>query len=437
MSIPLPGRPRCLAALALMTGLLLTAHTGTARAEPDAQATSAPAPADSFFTPPSPLPAGKPGDVIRSRPVAFHPLPLVPSSAKAWQVLYLSTSATGERISVSGTILVPLARYAGPRPIVAYAIGTHGMGDQCAPSRGLTIGTDYEGFAVAAALQRGWAVAVTDYEGLGTPGDHTYLVGHSAAHAVLDSVRAAQRLAPAKLPAAGPVGIQGYSQGGASAAWAAQLKDDYAPELDVRGVAAGGVPADMAGIAAGADGGPFTGMLLMASAGFDTAYSELDLNRYLNAQGRAMVNSIRYECLLPPGPAFLAAAFHRLSEYTTANPLNDPLWRARLMENSLGGTSPDVPVLLTHAGADEVVPLGQAKALYDTYCAAGANVSWRTLNPAEHAIGLIIGVPPVQDWLERVLEGRPAASDCRSAAGAGNSPVVMSSSAPRWNIASR
>lgn len=412
MSKPLPGRLRRPVALAVITCLLLAAHTCAAQAEVDAPAASPAALADSFFIPPSPLPAGEPGDLIRSRPVEFHPLPLVPSSAKAWQVLYLSTSAIGERIAVSGTVLVPLARHVGPRPIVAYAIGTHGMGDQCAPSRGLRTGTDYEGFAVAAALKRGWAVAVTDYEGLGTPGNHTYLVGRSAAHAVLDSVRAAQRLAPANLPAAGPVAVQGYSQGGASAAWAAQLKDDYAPELDVRGVAAGGVPADMIGIAAGADGGPFTGMLLMAAVGFDTAYAELDLSRYLNAKGRAMVNSIRYECLLPPGPAFLAAAFHRLSEYTTVNPLNDPAWRTRLVENSLGGTTPEVPVLLTHAGADEVVPLGQAKALYDTYCAAGANVSWRTLNPAEHAIGLIIGIKLVQDWLEQVLQGRRAVSDC-------------------------
>ncbi|UUU44488.1 lipase family protein [Streptomyces sp. NBC_00162] len=41
---------------------------------------------------------------------------------------------------------------------------------------------------------RGWAVVVTDYEGLGTPGVHTYTVGPSAGHAMLDAARAATRL---------------------------------------------------------------------------------------------------------------------------------------------------------------------------------------------------------------------------------------------------
>jgi hypothetical protein len=34
-----------------------------------------------------------------------------------------------------------------------------------------------EAFAVSNLLSRGWAVVVTDYPGLGTPGDEAYSVG--------------------------------------------------------------------------------------------------------------------------------------------------------------------------------------------------------------------------------------------------------------------
>ena len=43
--------------------------------------------------------------------------------------------------------------------------------------------------AINAALQQGYAVAVSDYQGLGTPGPHTYMVGQSMGRAVLDMAR--------------------------------------------------------------------------------------------------------------------------------------------------------------------------------------------------------------------------------------------------------
>src|SRR5690606_21283315 len=122
----------------------------------------------------SPL-TGNPGDVIRNRASVFTLDPITRSPASgvtAQQVLYRSTSATGAANAVSGTVLVPTApwRGGGTRPLVAYAPGTRGVGDVCAPSYVMTQGTDYEGLFVAGLLARGWAVAVTDYEGLGTPG---------------------------------------------------------------------------------------------------------------------------------------------------------------------------------------------------------------------------------------------------------------------------
>ena len=74
----------------------------------------------------------------------------------------------------------------------------------------------------AGELANGNALVVaTDYEGLGTPGEHTYLAGRPEGQAVLDSVRAT-----AKLPGAGRIGgvvVAGQSQGRGAALFAAQL----------------------------------------------------------------------------------------------------------------------------------------------------------------------------------------------------------------------
>jgi hypothetical protein len=141
-----------------------------------------------FYEPPDPLPAGQPGDVIRSERIDAYLVPGLRLRARAWRVLYRSTGATGEATAVSGTVLVPRGRSRGVRPLIGYAIGTHGIGDAAAPSRLLPRGLEWEAGLMAMALARGWAVAITDYQGLGTPGDHTYMVGRALGPNVLDSM---------------------------------------------------------------------------------------------------------------------------------------------------------------------------------------------------------------------------------------------------------
>ena len=201
--------------------------------------------AEGFYDPPSPLPEGRPGDVIRAEPMDAYLVPGLRLRARAWRVLYRSTSATGEPTAVSGTVLIPRGRSRSARPLIGYAIGTHGIGDAAAPSRLLSRGLEWEAGLMAMALARGWAVAITDYQGLGTPGDHTYMVGRALGPNVLDSMRAARSLDPEALPGDGPAAIIGYSEGGAAAAWAAQLQPTYAPDVPLAGVVAGAAAANV------------------------------------------------------------------------------------------------------------------------------------------------------------------------------------------------
>ncbi|SEG88143.1 Secretory lipase [Thermomonospora echinospora] len=419
MKIPPPGtasrrrsrlRPalRAASAAALSAVLMLTGLVAGATA-----AQAAPTPSeDPFYTPPAPLPAGGPGTVIRSRESRFS----ADSTVKSWQVLYKSESATGASIAVSGTVLVPGARWTGPgpRPLVSYGVGTRGIGDQCAPSYTLSGGFDYESGLINQALQKGWAVAVTDMEGLGTPGMHTYEVGRSQGKAVLDIARAAQRLPGTGLTTATPVGLWGYSQGGTSTGWAAELAPTYAPELSLKGAAAGGVPADLIVVARYLDGGLGMGLAFTAAVGYDAAYPELNLAGYLNDAGRALLARGQSLCLVSADgiSTYLGTAFKRISDYTTTDPLATPAWQRRLNENRLGSAAPAVPVFQGHALFDEIIPLTQADRLRRDWCARGANVTWKVYPLAEHALGLVGSMPDALRFLADRFAGTPVRGNC-------------------------
>ncbi len=367
---------------------------------------------DPFYTPPVPLPPGVPGDVLRSRKINVHidPLNLIPLPVNAWQLLYRSTSATGEPVAVSGTLMVPFTPYPGVRPLVSYAVGTHGLGDQCAPSYRLRTGTENEIALITQALSRGWAVVVTDYEGLGTPAPHTYAVGVAEGHAVLDAARAVTRLAGSGVSTSAPVGLFGYSQGGQATAFAAEQARTYAPDVRVVGVAAGGVPADLAAVARFNDGKVGFSLVLAAAAGYAAAYEDVPFGAILNDAGRATVARVTRACTVE---LVTIAPFARLSDFTTVpDPLSDPRWQARLAENRAGRVAPTAPVYLYHGTLDELIPFPVGQSLRTSYCGLGARVQWQPVPLSEHLLGVSVGGPAAMKWLGDRFAGRAPASNC-------------------------
>ena len=153
-----------------------------------------------LYKPPANLKSYEHGDLIWARRVE-NPLP---RASRTWTLLYRSTSLRGKPIGVSGFVMLPKGKR--PKqgwPVVSWAHGTSGIADSCAPSR--EPDGPYTVYAAAqfgAWLKAGYAVANTDYEGLGTPGVHPYLVGRSEGRGVVDIVRAARASSPAGSPAA-------------------------------------------------------------------------------------------------------------------------------------------------------------------------------------------------------------------------------------------
>lgn len=400
-----------LVALAL-TGSLVVGTTSAQAASPSAEA----APTD-FYQAPTSFPANN-GELIRQQPSSFFvdPLKLISSGANVTRVMYKSTNNQGKPIGVTGTVLMPQGSWIGlgPRPLVTVAPGTQGQGDSCAPSKLLAMGQEYEGLLVKGLLARGYAVAITDYEGLGTDGVHTYLARESQGQAVLDMARAAINLNIPGLSTNPRVGIVGYSQGGGAAASAAELASAYAPELKLIGTYAGAVPADLQAVASNIDGGLYTGFLLYAVNGLAAAEG-FKVADYANAKGQAVLAKTAQECIFTtlPSAAFLNTATltnagQKLSELTKSAPL-----KAVLDKQKLGVVGkPSAPVMVGQSLLDDVIPAAQARQFAKRWCAKGTTVEWTNTLAPTHVGGYAALLPNLFGFLEGRVAGLPATNNC-------------------------
>lgn len=363
---------------------------------------------DPFYTPPATLPDGAPGDVIRARPAKAGP-PTARSLANAWQVMYLSTDALGARDAVTGTVLVPKAVNPATAPVVAFNPGTTGPAFRCAVSRFINSGAFYEQSMVNSLLERGYAVVVTDYEGYRQDPDTTYIVGRSMGPAVLDMVRAATRLPEAGLASRPKVAVHGFSQGGGASMWAGQLQPTYAPDIDLRGVSGGGVPANLASTALSLNGTPAFGFFLSALIGLDNAYPELKLDSYLNDTGRTTLAKMEAgDCTVQ---LLLDYDGKQASDYTTTLPFSDLPWLLRVSQNELGKTKIEAPVYQYHAPNDDIVPFDQAATLREKYCALGMSVQWRTFDTG-HVTTVGRGNAAALSFIADRFAGVPPVSNC-------------------------
>ena len=130
---------------------------------------------ESFYTEPSPLPAGVHGDLIRSLKAKI----VIPEAPPfdSWQIMYRSSDALGRPNVVTGTVIVPEAW--DPGNVVIYCAATQGFSQKCAPSFQLRAGNYWENDNITAILKAGYAVLISDYPGYTTGGYPSYCNAHN------------------------------------------------------------------------------------------------------------------------------------------------------------------------------------------------------------------------------------------------------------------
>lgn len=342
------------------------------------------------------------GDLVRTRPVF---VPQLIGAAGAWQIIYISTNSRAELIPASGIVLIPEAvAEAGATAILVYCPEFRGLGGVCAPSQLLAIGAEPDTTGIEAALRRGWVVAIPDGEGLGLTGHgpHTFLAARAGGRVVLDLARAVYRGANLGAPVA-PVLAWGYADGGRAVTAAGELHPWYAPEVDLRGIAAGAVASDLAALAPAFSKGAGAGIGLAALIGLSRAYEHIPLRHVLTEDAIAAVAEAQHLTrteLLQQFPQPLAHWCRR------TDPWNDPWWRRVLALETLAHTKPAVPLHLYHGSADAIVPVQAGRRTLIAYRQRGAEVSWREYD-AGHLDTASAATSDVLARLGEDITGRP------------------------------
>jgi pimeloyl-ACP methyl ester carboxylesterase len=225
--------------ISVATLVLLVIETGFAATHNVSKPTSDPTQGDggvsAFYIWDKEVPA-TPGKLLRQE--ALPNSLMLANASSGLRVLYTSTNGIDGATpsAVSGAIYFPKGQApVGGWPIIAWAHGTTGIADVCAPSWAGRSQRDID--YLNTWLSQGFAIVATDYQGLGTPGPHPFRFAKAEGWSVLDSVRAAQDTFH---QLGNSVVIVGQSQGAQAALAASLLAEKYAPKMKLLGTVATG-----------------------------------------------------------------------------------------------------------------------------------------------------------------------------------------------------
>lgn len=338
---------------------------------------------------------GEPGTIVRSEELVG-----VPFDARAWRVMYRTTDLNGKTVLSTGVVVTPGEPALGAkRTVLAWGHPTTGTAAQCAPSRGFDPYTLIEG--MRPLLDRGYTIAATDYVGMGTDGPDSYLVGVTAAHSVLDSVRAAQHIPSAY--AGDDVVLWGHSQGGQAALFAAEQASSYAPELSIGGVAVAAPAADLTALM-GDHLDDISGVTIgsYAFAAFAEIYADrgANLDQILSADAQKILPQMNSLCLLSQMDELHAIAQPLVGSFTTADPVTTEPWTSLLVENSAGGRAFDAPLFVAQGLADTLVVPSATEDFVAHEKSLGIDVEFHPIAIADHGTIAYLALPGLLAWLD-------------------------------------
>ncbi|HLT83207.1 MAG TPA: lipase family protein, partial [Phototrophicaceae bacterium] len=239
--------------------------------------------------------------------------------------------------------------------------------------------------------------------------------GPDSATASLDAVRASRELAEAQL--GDRTVVWGHSQGGGAALWTGAMSAEYAPELDVAGVAALAPASDLRGLVGNLAG--VTGGSVLASfvaAAYAAAYDDVTYREYVRPGAEVVVRRMAERCLATPGvlaSVLTALAMSREPTILAADPATGAFGR-RLAQNEPPPTV-TAPLLLAQGGADTLITPTVQDGYVARLCAAGVDVDYRTYPGRDH-LSLVAAdsplTPELLAWTADRFSGTPVAGGC-------------------------
>lgn len=376
-----------------------------------------------FYSPAPEIVSGaEPGEIITSRPVNVANLGVIPVNVDAWQLSYRSNNSRGEAIPAVATVLKPRGDAAQARPLLSYQIAEDSLGGYCASSYVLQQGSipwpltgavtgGGQFLEIQAALAQGWAVVVPDHQGP----DSAFAAGPLAGRITLDGIRAAENFDPLGVDGVDTkVGMLGYSGGSIATGHAAELRQTYAPELNIVGAAEGGIVADVGALVDNANNALGSGIVASGIIGVSREDPEMAafLDQHLDPFGRALFAAKDNLCVAWNSSIFPFLNLKGMFD-TPGDPLLEPQAQRVLATLKMGQQVPDVPMFMFQSNPDWLVPVGPVDRLVERYCAdPEASVVYTRDHFSEHLTLDVIGLPAALLWLKDRFAGVPAQQGC-------------------------
>ncbi len=384
----------------------------------------------------TPLASIAPGTVLQTRSIPYHILG-VPTSLKATQLLYRSTSQTGNPTVNVTSIIQPLNQRNKTKALSyqsAYDSLNRNDEPSYAISGGLTLGGVVPSVELAVFgpfLAAGYTVIVPDTEGQ----QADFAAGPEYGMNTLDSIRAAVNSSTVGLPDDARVAMLGYSGGAIATEWAAELAPAYAPDLDRRliGAAMGGVLVHPARNLLYVEGSYFwAGVMPMALIGIARAF-ETDFTPYLSPYGAQVFHDLRTTSIINVLGRYGGLKWTDLVRPEYPTPESIPLY-ARLANKLImdAGGTPTIPLFIGQGAngdlewtpgdkpgigaGDGVMIAGDVRTLARAYCAKGTKVHYEQYNALSHITSIGIWLPNAIAWIRQRFTGLPAVQNCLSIA---------------------
>lgn len=371
---------------------------------------------DPFYRPPAGFESTPPGTVLRSRRIIASFFTFIPDPIESYQILYRTTAINGSAIATVTTVFKPL--FAKRDRFITYNIAYDSSGPDCSPSGAFQLGSNpitalasAEFLLMQIYLFQGYIVSAPDYEGP----DAAFTPGHLSGMGVLDSMRAVENFGDTLRLSSRPMIVgMGYSGGGLATGWASALHPSYAPDLNIKGWVAGGIPANLKSIFEFIDNTVVSGFEPIAIAGMmkPSAYGALVkplFDRIATDQGRKAIELANTKCAVAnllafPFQSVLDTKFQSLGSKL----LDEPIIATILSENTLGikqSETPTAPVLMYHAQPDEIVPYPPAATLRESWCKNGANIKFTSYAAGGHGTTVILGIPDAVEFTKSAFDG--------------------------------
>ena len=352
-------------------------------------------PLTNFYTTPSPLPAGQPGELIRSEEFNEYQLP---EGASAFRILYYSRSARGTDVAASGVVLTPdQPPPSGGWPVIAWAHGFTGTARRCAPSLMRNLN---EGPFLSMYVELGYAVVATDYVGLGTNFRNASVDMQSNATDVIYSVVASR----AAVPQLGRKWVaMGESAGGLAALAVAELESDIRDPDYLGSIAVSGI-ADAKEFYEQVAKANSPEPLLFLAYGVQTLYPPFQVDQILTKDAFAPYRRIEGDCA-----AAVSSPVHQMLR---------PGWednyfvRQFFARNTVGQKPAYGPLLIVSSYADPAMRTGMTRRIVTRMCKQRDKLQFHQYQGSDFAGVLGDSVRDQLTWIQARFAGRPASSNC-------------------------